>query len=121
MAFQNITPTLARLDYEQDHIERRRPNVRDSTTAIYRHLTPKANSSGTLRMWDSPRGHISRYPTTTLSVPHRTFTNGEDSPRPGGEAEAVGNERPETPLTECGTASRRKALQRRKRHTYSNA
>jgi hypothetical protein len=37
------------------------------------------------------------YPTTRLRHPHKTLTNGEDSPLPGGVAKGVGNESPETP------------------------
>jgi hypothetical protein len=38
-----------------------------------------------------------------------TFAIGEDNPLPGGEANGVGNERPETPWTKCGMALTRKA------------
>ncbi len=37
-------------------------------------------------------------------MPPITFTIGEDCPLPGGEANGVGNERPETPFTKCGIA-----------------
>ena len=37
------------------------------------------------------------YPTKRLKHPHKTFTNGEESPLPAGCAKGVGNASPETP------------------------
>lgn len=39
-----------------------------------------------------------------FAVPQSTFTTGDDRPLPGGDANEVGNERPETPFTTCGMA-----------------
>ena len=50
-----------------------------------------------------------KVPATALSVPQSTLTIGEDYPLPGGESNGVGNLRPDTPLTKCGTALTRKA------------
>lgn len=37
------------------------------------------------------------YPTKRLKQPHKTFTNGVESPLPGGDAKGVGNGSPEMP------------------------
>jgi len=45
---------------------------------------------------------------TAFNAPHNTFTVDVDSPFPGGDANGVGNRRPKTPFTKCGTAFTRK-------------
>ena len=55
-------------------------------TAISRPPAPETSASGMLRMWNSPTRQTRTYPTTVFSVPHSTFTIGEESPLPGGEA-----------------------------------
>jgi hypothetical protein len=57
-----------------------------------------------------------------IQRPQSTFTIGEDCPSPGGEANGVGNERPDWPLTKCGTAFTRKPPPKkysRSRFSYS--
>ena len=38
-----------------------------------------------------------KYPTSRLKQAHKTFTTGDERPRPGGLAKGVGNASPETP------------------------
>ena len=46
--------------------------------------------------------HIRNNPIARLNNDHKTLTNGDDKPFPGGFAKGVGNSLPETPLTKCG-------------------
>jgi hypothetical protein len=56
---------------------------------------------------------------TKFAKPHNTFTMGEDSPTPGGEANGEWNFLPEIPLTKWGTPLARKTPAKKwARYTY---
>src|SRR5262245_7437065 len=84
------------------------PNAFASITAV--RMPPTANTTTPARRLESKRPtRQSSRPTIRLKLPHHTFTTGDDSPCPGGEANGLGNGRPETPLVKCGTELTRKA------------
>src|SRR5512144_588914 len=84
------------------------PNALASITAI--RIPPRATVAIATRRFESKRPARQRtMPTMKLKLPQSTFTTGDDRPCPGGDANGLGNGRPETPLVKCGTELTRKA------------
>jgi hypothetical protein len=66
------------------------------------------------RISNLPTRQMSKHATRRLKAPHSTLTVGDESPWPGGEANGLGNARPDTPFTKWGTALTRRGIRRQR-------
>ena len=78
---------------------RTRPKWAASPVPASRAPSPTESTSSVRPGENSPTPLNSVYPATKFAIPQITFTTGEDSPTPGGEANGLWNRWPEMPLT----------------------
>ncbi len=79
------------------------PNPTPQTKNPNAKLTHSELNTGVTADNKTSRGKIAN-PANKFTHPHTTFTTGDESPRPGGLANGVGNASPRTPAARCGTA-----------------
>ncbi len=79
------------------------PNPTPQTKNPNAKLTHSELNTGVTADNKTSRGKIAN-PANKFTHPHTTFTTGDESPRPGGLANGVGNASPRTPAARCGNA-----------------